>query len=315
MKLISLELQNFRQHLDSKIEFSDGVTGIIGPNGAGKSTILEAIAWALYGGPAKRGNNDTLRSTAAPGGSKVCVSLNFDLNGSVYKVTRTIDGSGRSGQAVLEVDGKPVKTGMEEVASSIAKLLGMDYQAFFTSFFTGQKQIEFMAQMDGKQRASAVSRMLGYERLTKARDQANADRLALEKEIKGLEAGLADPEVLKERKKLENDKLSKLKEELKSAEDSLNAARAKLNELKPLKECSEQKAKRCDEIARRLQIDRADVLQKKKRLDQLESEIADLDRKREKLDSLKDELDKYVEAGNEYKRLAELQKFEASGSA
>ena len=79
MKLISLELQNFRQHLDSQLIFSDGVTGIIGSNGAGKSTILEAIAWALYGAPALRGNNDSLRSKGAEGGAKVNAALSFEL--------------------------------------------------------------------------------------------------------------------------------------------------------------------------------------------------------------------------------------------
>ncbi|MEW5917449.1 MAG: ATP-binding protein, partial [Gemmatimonadota bacterium] len=46
MKLNSLRLLNFRQHADTYIAFTPGLTGIIGPNGAGKSTILEAIAWA-----------------------------------------------------------------------------------------------------------------------------------------------------------------------------------------------------------------------------------------------------------------------------
>lgn len=47
MRLNSLHLCNFRQHIDTRIEFETGITGIIGPNGSGKSTILEAIAVAL----------------------------------------------------------------------------------------------------------------------------------------------------------------------------------------------------------------------------------------------------------------------------
>jgi recombinational DNA repair ATPase RecF len=64
VRLNSLRLTNFRQHAQTEIKFETGLTGIIGPNGAGKTTILEAIAWALYGMPAIRGNRDSIRSLA-----------------------------------------------------------------------------------------------------------------------------------------------------------------------------------------------------------------------------------------------------------
>ena len=65
MRLDSLKLTNFRQHARTEIKFESGLTGIIGPNGAGKTTILEAIAWALYGMPAIRGNRESIRFIGA----------------------------------------------------------------------------------------------------------------------------------------------------------------------------------------------------------------------------------------------------------
>ena len=310
MKLLKLDIQNFRQHLDTSLTFSDGLTGIIGSNGAGKSTILEAIAWALYGSPAVRGTNDTIRSKASEGGAKVNVALTYELSGSIYKVTRTLDGNGKSGTAVLEANGVPLRSGLSEVNAAVAKLLGMDYQAFFTSFFTGQKQLEFMSQLDGRQRANAISRMLGYERVTKARDQANEDRKGLQREIEGLERGLPDPEELKQRKVSAQSSLKDTKSRLSEAENTHKEALNVVEKLKPLKEASDQKAKRHEEISRRLEIDRADVARSNTRLSELRSELADLENKRKELNSLSSSLERYEQAGLEHKKLLELQKHE-----
>ncbi|MCE5322915.1 SMC family ATPase [bacterium] len=310
MKLISLELKNFRQHIDSSITFTDGVTGIIGPNGAGKSTVLEALAWALYGAPAVRGTNDTIRTKASEGGAKVGVNLTFELGGSVYKVARTLDSHGKSGTAVLEVDGRPLRSGMTEVSESVTKLLGMDYRAFFTSFFTGQKALEFMASMDGRARAASIGKMLGYDRVTKARDKANEDRKGLNREIEGLEKGLADPEELKERKKEANARLAMAKSSLAEAERVQKTSAEAVDKLKPMKEASDQKSKRFDEISRRLEFDRADVKRSGDRMTQIKAELADMESKQKELDALAPKLDEFEQAKVEYRKLAELQKHE-----
>ena len=91
MRLNSLHLTNFRQHVDTRIDFDVGITGIIGPNGSGKSTILEAIAWALYGTPAARGTRDTIRWHRAAARAPVRVELDFELAGHRYVVTRGLN--------------------------------------------------------------------------------------------------------------------------------------------------------------------------------------------------------------------------------
>jgi exonuclease SbcC len=309
MKLVRLELQNFRQHLSTAIDFTDGVTGVIGPNGAGKTTILEAIAWALYGSPALRGNIDSVRSKAAPGGAKATVALGFELGGAQYRVARAVDAS-KSGHAVLEVDGRPLRTGTKEVNAAIAHLLGMDYQAFFTSFFTAQKELEFMASLDGRARAAAIGRMLGYDRLSKARDQANSDRLGLAREIEGLEKGLPDPEELKQRKKDAQSALAQAKKLLDEAEAARKAAQESVDRLKPLKETSDQKSKRREELSRRLEIDRADVARMETRVGELKAEIDGLKAKRGEFDGLRTKLSGFKEQAEELKRLSELSQFE-----
>src|SRR5438045_8705568 len=92
MRLHSLHPCNFRKHIDTRIDFETGITGIIGPNGSGKSTILEAIAWALYGMPAARGTRESIRAYRAAPRAAVTVELDFELGGHRYLVTRGLTG-------------------------------------------------------------------------------------------------------------------------------------------------------------------------------------------------------------------------------
>jgi exonuclease SbcC len=310
MRLVSIELENFRQHRSTRIEFSPGVTGIIGKNGSGKTTVLEAISWALYGGPAVRGTNETLRWRWADGNAPAEVTLKFDLGPHTYTVTRRLESSRSS--ASLAIDGIPAKTGFKEVTESVTKLLGMDYQAFFTSFFTGQKELEFMRGMDGRSRAAAISRMLGYERLVRAREKANQDRLGLAREIEALERGLGDPEEIIRRKNEALGAVTDAEGDVKSAEKRAAEAAKEVGRLRPLRELSEQKAKRFADLSRLLEVSRADLSRAAERVGELTKEKVDLAEKANELNAMAPQIDEFKRAAAEYRQLAELQKHEAA---
>ena len=93
MQINRLRLCNFRQHENTELELGAGLTGIIGPNGAGKTTLLEAIAWAMYGMSAARGNRETIRRRGAPPRARVEVELEFSLGAHQYRVVRTLNGA------------------------------------------------------------------------------------------------------------------------------------------------------------------------------------------------------------------------------
>jgi exonuclease SbcC len=192
MKLQRVRLQNFRQHVDSTIEFNPGLTGIIGPNGAGKSTILEGIAWAIYGSSAARGTNDTIRFARAAPRAKVIVDLQFELEGHEYRVTRTLS----SADLFLDNGVAPVATGVGGVTAHLQNKLGMNRQEFFNTYFTGQKELQFLAQMGATERGRFLAQVLGYERLRKAQNLAADRRRELKAQIEGVRAGLPDPQVL-----------------------------------------------------------------------------------------------------------------------
>ncbi|HKC48609.1 MAG TPA: SMC family ATPase [Gemmatimonadales bacterium] len=212
MELKRLRLENFRQFAETEIELGPGITGIIGPNGAGKSTLLEAIAWAIYGVQAVRGDKDSIRRHGAPGRSRVEVTLDFALGPHEYSVTRNLYG------AELRQDGQVVANSLKSVSERLGRVLGMSHDEFFNTYFTGQKELAVMSALGKVERAAFLSRVLGYERLELAQQRVREVRNGLSAELKGLEAGLPD------KRQLEADRAAAL-ERLERSRAAAEAAR------------------------------------------------------------------------------------------
>ncbi|HLM67753.1 MAG TPA: SMC family ATPase, partial [Longimicrobium sp.] len=192
MRLLSLRMRNFRQHADTEITFRGGLTGIIGPNGAGKSTILEAVSWAVYGASAARGTNDTIRFSRAGARSRVEVELSFALGGHEYRVLRSLHGA----EVFLDGGAQPVASGVGGVSGYLTSRVGMSREEFFNTYFTGQKELQFLAAMGPADRGRFLSQVLGYERLRRAQELVRNKRNELRSEIRGLKATLGDRDEL-----------------------------------------------------------------------------------------------------------------------
>src|SRR5437016_352748 len=190
MQLHRLRLVNFRQHADTELEFGPGITGIFGPNGSGKTTLLEAIAWAIYGAQAVRGDKDSIRRLGAKGRTGVEVELEFRVGTHEYQVKR-----GLSTAALLQ-DGQLVANSLKAVTEKLERTLRMTHDEFFNTYFTGQKELAVMASLGRTERAAFLSRVLGYETLRMAQERAREVRNTLVAELRGLEAGLPDPAAL-----------------------------------------------------------------------------------------------------------------------
>lgn len=192
MKLNRLRLVNFRQHARTEITFDTGVTAIIGANGSGKTTILEAIAWALYGQPAIRGNRDGIRFLGAGSRAPVEVELDFELGGHRYRITRGLT------TAAVYLDGAEtaVANSITGANDLLQRRLGMSRGEFFNTYFTGQKDLAVMATMGPTERAQFLSRVLGYERLRAAQDLAREKRREIGAGIVELRQAQRDPDVI-----------------------------------------------------------------------------------------------------------------------
>ena len=221
MKLQRLRLVNFRQHADTEIVFGDGITGIIGPNGSGKTSLLEAIAWAVYGNPAARGDKDSIRNLRAKARTSVRVELEFSLGNHSFRVERGLN------NAELYQDGVVVANSLKEVTGRLQRVLGMTHAEFFNTYFTGQKELAVLADASRPERAAFLSRVLRHEQLTVAQEKIRERRNGLDHEVEGLETGLPpQSEIEKERKAAE----ARLAEARKAAALAASA-RAKAQEL------------------------------------------------------------------------------------
>ena len=192
MQIRRVRLQNFRQHADTALEFDRGLTGIIGPNGSGKTTLLEAIAWAMYGQPAARGSKDTIRRRGAPPRSRVEVEVELELGPHRYRIVRSLQGA----ELFQDGDPVPIANSLGAVTERVTRLLGMTREEFFSTYFTGQKELAIMAQMSAPERAQFLSRVLGYERLRVAQQRLRERRKLAQATLEAREAELADPRQL-----------------------------------------------------------------------------------------------------------------------
>ncbi|MGQ9698456.1 MAG: AAA family ATPase, partial [Armatimonadota bacterium] len=310
MRLVSLELRNFRQHLNTAIQFRDGLTAVIGPNGSGKTTILEAIGWALYGTPALRGQYDTVRCSEAEGSDPVQVVLQFSVAGQNYRVSRQLRRATQTAELYLDDATQPICAGVKAVDEAIKRLLRMDHREFFSSFFTAQKDLAFLAGLSGPERAATVAHMLGLSRLTTARDRATQDRRALDNTIRGLEVGLGDGAQIQQRRLQAQQNLENAERQAAAATTAEKDAQRVLEELTPRRQQSEDRAEQHSTLTRELDAVKVEAAQLADHIANLESERAKLQEAESRLETLRPLADEYDKLKEEHDRLQQLQQFD-----
>jgi len=302
MRLIRLRLQNFRQHADTEIHFRRGLTGIIGPNGAGKSTILEAIAWAIYGASAARGTKDTIRFSRAPGRSRVIVELTFELGGHEYKVIRTLSGV----DVYVDNGESPVASGTGMANAWLEKRLGMSREEFFNTYFTGQKELQFLASLGPTDRGRFLNQVLGYERLREAQSRIRERRNHLRTEILAIREILPDPDQLTAQRLDAEKRLKGAKSRLKDADTQLKAARKKLDQLAPRWTQIQQARERSREFEHEIEKAKRDGDNARRDLDRIGGELQTIEAAEKDLAPLRAQLAELPALEQRCAQLAEL---------
>ena len=306
MRLNSLQLTNFRQHADSRLEFDAGLTGIIGPNGAGKSTVLEAIAWALYGQPAARGTKDSIRFVRAPARASVRVELDFELGGHRYRVERGLS----SAELYLDGGQEPIANSLTAVSDLLQRRLGMTRAEFFHTYFTGQKELNVMSTMGPSERAQFLSRVLGYEKLRVAQEAVREQRRLLSAELAGVRAAMPDAESVQRNLDDALARRAECERALARAQEVLAQATRRLSEIGPSWSEAQRVRDRHAELTAELRVVESEHASRVRDLERLDGELRAIATAREELTRLSVELAPLAGLPAEYARLEELNREE-----
>src|SRR5947209_608744 len=87
MRLLSLEIENFRAIETARLTFGPGLNVIHGPNDRGKSTVTEAIRAALLIAPGSA-ESRTFAPWSAVAGVFPRVLIGFESQGAVWRVEK-----------------------------------------------------------------------------------------------------------------------------------------------------------------------------------------------------------------------------------
>uniref|UniRef100_A0A7C4M109 Endonuclease GajA/Old nuclease/RecF-like AAA domain-containing protein n=1 Tax=candidate division CPR3 bacterium TaxID=2268181 RepID=A0A7C4M109_UNCC3 len=105
MKLHWVELENWRQHAKTKIEFDDRTTVIYGPNEAGKSTIFEALGRGFFDRSSAQSESiRRIKPLTAYGNVSSIVKIEFTINQTRYRVEKSFNL--KNGTSLYKIDGE-----------------------------------------------------------------------------------------------------------------------------------------------------------------------------------------------------------------
>ncbi len=195
MRVTRLLLRNYRVFEDElELEIPPGLVGVYGLNGAGKSALIESIRFTLYG--RSRTSMDEVRTA---GVNAECITeVEFEHEGHLYVVRRTVAGANSQVKAEAHADGQQVAEGVRDTSRYVHSILGMDDAAFRASVFAEQKQLAAFSQQTPAERRKLVLQLLGITPLDSARDLARKDARLTQEAFERLRSVLTDLDTVRE---------------------------------------------------------------------------------------------------------------------
>lgn len=207
MRLKNITLEGFQSYTEREsIDLNDlNLVAVIGPNGAGKTTMLNGIEFALFG----KFRGDGINSVISRGAKQAEAIVEFDLNGSTYRVRRVKSSSRHEVYVtVADEDSEDGWKVLEEKNPKMADpflqdLIGMDYQTARTTWLIGQNDFGAFCELQPAPRRAVLTNAFGLNRYAELAEKADANLQRSQRSLS--EARIKLEQVIARRTALENE--------------------------------------------------------------------------------------------------------------
>jgi len=304
LRVETVELENVRSHVKSKIQFQRGFNCLVGGVGCGKSSVLYAIDFALFGDPIGRSYEYILRE----GVDSSKVTLQFTHAGKNYTLTRGLRKRGKGiGQdleqlKLYENDRLIAQVKSEAVAEQLKAITGLDKELFREIVWVRQEQLKELLDMTPRERQKRLDELFGLADY----ELAWANLQGVQKEYEGeKKAYERDPDIVT-MDKLHNEydktvqefaaieeQIEGLKKRYTEAETALKEATAQLQSLEELRKQTEELMRKETQLKTSIE----NVEDNSARLaDEMARKNTSIENVNEKLQSLEKELETHQES-------------------
>lgn len=189
MRLIRLELNNFRSYASGKIEFSDDQNYIFGKNWQGKSSIMDGIGYALFGKhvfPSKLAGSSIRSEHFVREGSKSgWVELEFEHRDNNYMIKRHCP----KDYVKFYCNNEEIANGITPVKEKLQELIGIDTVLFANVFYSEQDDLRRILELKSEERKVFIETILGFDFLKEVKLAAGRTSNSLKTWLDGFLSG------------------------------------------------------------------------------------------------------------------------------
>lgn len=247
MKPIKLYMKNVGPYRNETVDFTklDNMFLIKGDTGAGKTFIFDAMTFALYGDLRgnRKGHESNLKSRFAEDSEEAFVEFEFEIFGKKYKIFRTIpfnytNRNGKIAKKISEVSLQEFKNGdykniegkLSEINEKTRELIGLSADEFAQIVLLPQGEFAKFLKQNTSERAETLKKLFPVDFYSDIVEKIQKKTKDAEERLKICDNLIA---TLSEGKDFSdaNEKIAKMKEEIKIFEKAENDLRNEQTEI------------------------------------------------------------------------------------
>ena len=291
MIIKTVELENFKSHLNTRVDFETGISIIMGDNGAGKSSILESISFALFKEYASKKMDKLINNDK----NQMQVTVLFIANGRTYKVVRKRKrNSSPESMLYVKDNGRflVIEKGDAAVSEEIERIIDLDKNLFLNAVYVKQGEIANLVTKNPSEKKEMMGRLLGVDDLENSwKNMKFIIKDYNDREIH-INGKLANFQSTEENLKSKQDKRDELNIILSKKDSELKKTEEKLNKLKTIKEFFDRKEIEYNNLKREIEHNQSIFIRLNKTRDELSRQIEEINIKESKIEEIKPEIGK-----------------------